>query len=85
MANLNECEYAGIDVKIVEKFEKRITKLLADMAKHKLSLFCGSGCSIRYDDFKNNRELIVGNFSGRNTDGGDGAIYSDEDGLERGE
>jgi hypothetical protein len=85
MANLNECKYAGIDVKIVEKFEERVTKLLADMAKHKLSLFCGSACSIRYNDFKNNRELIVGHFSGRNTDGGDGAIYPDEDGLERGE
>lgn len=55
------------------------------MDKHKLSLFCGSACSIRYDNFENDRQLIVGHFAGNNADGGCGAILPDEDGLERGE
>ena len=86
MPEYNECEHFGIDPKIVAKFENRITKLLKDMDKYNLSLFCGSSCTIRADDRgEDGRELIVGSFSGRNTDGGCGACSPDEYGLLRGE
>lgn len=86
MANRKECEHYGIDVEIVEKFEKRITKLLKDMDGHKLDLFCGSSCSIRAKNWnEKGRQLVVGHFLGGNTDGGAGGTIEDECGLLRGE
>ena len=70
MANGKECDHIGLDPKIVERFEKRITKLLRDMQKHGLNLFCGSSCSIDYVDDPHKTRLIVGDFLGQNTDGG---------------
>jgi hypothetical protein len=85
MAHINECDHVGLDPTVIERFERRITKLLADMDKYKLTLFCGSGGSIRYNDYENDRQLIVGDFLGGNHDGGDGATSPDENGLLRGE
>ena len=85
MAEIKECEHAGLDIKIVERFEKRITRLLSDMDKYDLSLFCGSGGSIRYEERKDGRQLVVGYFRGNNHDGGCGAVFLDKDGLQRGE
>ena len=86
MAFEKECEHIGIEIKVVERFEKRIEKLLKDMDKHGLSLFCGSCGSIRYcADTLNNTPLIVGDIHGTNHDGGDGSYRIAEDGLMRGE
>jgi len=70
MPEYAECEHFGIDHKIVGRFEKRVKKLLADMDKVGLSLFCGSSCTIRADNFVDGQQLIVGHFLGDNADGG---------------
>ncbi len=85
MANIKECEHAGIGPNIVERFENRISRLLRDMDKHGLSLFCGRSGSIRFVDDFDKRALIVGMFLGGNHDGGCGAVSYDNDGLLRGE
>jgi hypothetical protein len=85
MPNYDECTHAGIDPQIVARFERRISRLLKDMDMHGLSIFCGSSSgTIRYNDGQE-RPLIVGEFSGHNHDGGDGAVFPDAKGLERGE
>lgn len=85
MSNYNECARAGIEPEVVAHFERRMSRLLKDMDKHGLSVFCGcSSGTIRYNDGQE-RPLIVGHFLGTNQDGGDGAVLQDEDGLERGE
>jgi len=87
MPNYDECEHFGIDPKIVARFESRITKLLKDMAEHKLFIFCGSSNSIRaYDYSDDDKALLVGDFAGNNTEGGCGAAsVHPDDGLLRGE
>ncbi len=85
MAEIEECKHYGIDPKIVERFEKRIERLLRDMDKYGLSLFCGSAGTIRADDFYEGMPLVVGHIRGTNHDGGDGGVSSEYDGLQRGE
>ena len=87
MAEHRECEYFGIDPKIVEAFERRIKRLLSDMEKHELSLFLGSTCSIRANDYNENHQLIVAVFNARNVSGGCGACSTSftDDGMLRGE
>jgi len=81
-----ECEHYGVDVDVVRRFENRINRLLRDMKKEGLYLFCGSSGTIRaYDSDKEGRPLIVGNITGINHDGGDGGCGEDENGLMRGE
>ncbi len=85
MPEYKECEHYGVDPKIVKRFESRITRLLRDMDKHGLSIFCGSTCTIRANDFYKDRQLVVGHFRAANQDGGDGGTYEGDDGLLRGE
>ena len=85
MPNINECEFAGIDPQVVSRFEKRLTRLLKEMAMHDLSLFCGSICTIRYTDDRDKGDLIVGHAFGGNIDGGAGDCTEDDNGLLRGE
>ena len=85
MANIKECDYVNIDPKVVERFESRIARLLKDMDKYGLSLFCGSSGSIRYYHRESGRSVVVGAFRGDNHDGGDGAAREDDDGIEVGE
>jgi len=85
MPNHDECQHAGIDPQTVARFERRMSRLLKDMDKHGLSVFCGSSSgTIRYNDGQE-RPLIVGHFLGTNQDGGDGGTSCDAHGLERGE
>lgn len=85
MAELKECEHYGIDYKTVERFENRIERLLRDMKKHGLTLYCGSAGTIRANDFYDGMPLVVGAVRGGNQDGGDGGTSSEYDGLLRGE
>jgi len=81
-----ECEHFGIDPAIVRRFEVRIERLLRDMDREGLSLFCGSSGSIRANDMDiSGRLLVVGSFYGKNHDGGDGGFSGDGDGFLRGE
>jgi len=86
MPEYNECIHYGIDPDVVKRFEVRINRLLKDMDKYGLSLFCGSSCSIRANDYDaGGHQLVVGSFSGSNADGGCGASSDHGDGLLRGE
>lgn len=85
MTYLKECEFANIDPQIVARFEKRLTRLLKEMASHNLKLFCGSVCTLRYTDDRDKGDLIVGYAFGGNVDGGAGDSAEDDNGLLRGE
>ena len=85
MANIKECESIGLSYKVVSRFENRLNKLLKDMYKHKLYIFCGSAGTVRYYNDDGKPPLIVGHIFQHNHDGGCGAVYTDENGLERGE
>jgi hypothetical protein len=84
-ANYNECEAVGVDPAVVDRLCFRVERLLIDMGKHGLHLFCGSSGSIRCADPDGGPDYVVGDFCGSNHDGGCGAIHIDENGLIRGE
>ena len=83
--NIKECESVNLDPQIIERFERRITRLLKDMYKYNLYIFCGSSGSIRYYNDDGKLPLIVGDWEGNNHDGGCGAYCEDEEGFLRGE
>lgn len=86
MSRVKECEHFGIDSGKVRKFENRIDRLLRDMRKEGLYLFCGSVGTIRTNDKDYmGRSLVVGHISETNHDGGDGSCSEDDHGLLRGE
>ena len=81
--NEDECIEAGIDPALVKKLLSRQERLLRDMDKAGVRLFCGSCNSLRPID--GDRQLILATFSASNTEGGDGAAAVCDDGLVRGE
>jgi len=81
--NEDECEAAGIDPVAVKKLLSRQERLLRDMDKAGIRLFCGSCNSLRPID--GDRQLILATFAASNTEGGDGSAAICDDGLMRGE
>lgn len=79
-----ECRAAGIDPNSVESIRKRLERVCRDAEKLDISVFMGSGCTLRADD-GSIRKLILADLNISNGDGGDGGYKEDEDGLLRGE
>lgn len=82
-----ECAEAGIDPKLVERYRKRLEKLLAEMNEDRIQVFGGGdGSSLRpihTDDMIS--RLILADINAFNIDGGAGAYKVESDGLTRGE
>ena len=81
--NEEECEAAGINPVLVWKLLRRQERLLRDMDKAGVLLFCGSVNSLR--PTTGDQKLILATFGADNTDGGCGACIQSDDGLLRGE
>ena len=87
----DECEYAGLNIKEVEKIAKGIEKYTKMAEKLGLVVFGGSACcTLRwYGDAEeyDGHPLVVASVESQNIDGGDGGfgeLYS-HDGFMRGE
>jgi hypothetical protein len=81
--NQNECKAAGLDPEVVDRLRARQEKLLKDMARAGVALFCGSCSTLR--PASGDMTLILAGIVEGYTDGGCGASSVCEDGLERGE
>lgn len=81
--NEDECIEAGIDLAVAKKLLSRLERLLRDMDKAGILLFCGSVNSLR--PTSGDQKLILATFGADNTDGGCGACTTGDDGLLRGE
>lgn len=86
-AHKAECEAAGLDCVMVEKYKKKLESLMAAMKKDGLMLFGGGdGSSLRpLSRDPDIALLIVAPIDAANIDGGAGAYGPGPDGLLRGE
>lgn len=83
MVHEEECESAGIDPAVLQRLANRLERLLKDMERAGLDLFCGSTSSIR--PYNGDRKLILYTLDQCNVDGSCGAYSYGNDGLRRGE
>jgi hypothetical protein len=81
--NEEECEKAGLDIKVVEGIARRISRAAREAQGLGLTIFGGASGSLRFDD-GTGRDLVVSDLDGL-YEGGDGACWTDEEGLLRGE
>lgn len=85
----NEIEAVGLDEKKIASIARRISKAAIEAREMGITIFGGSGSgTLRYFGYNDTRKgegnLIVAYLEGA-FDGGDGATYEDDDGLQRGE
>lgn len=81
--NESECEAMDIDPKAVEKLARRFEKLAKDAGQYGITIFCGSGSSLRFYDTTG--PVILAHLDSPNLDGGAGDAMPGADGLMRGE
>jgi hypothetical protein len=85
-ANENECKAAGLKPQRVEELAREFSRLGRAARRLGITVFGGSGTgSLRFNQDDSTRPLVVGYISGGSFDGGDGACYTDDEGLLRGE
>lgn len=84
MANVKECEKVGVDPKKIDSITARFERLCREADKIGVTIFCGSSCSLRYND-GGEGDLILSHLCVSNADGGAGDCNEDEYGYIRGE